>query len=191
MSRSFTWAICMVISGVSVLLLASCNQEQEQPADSLSTTNIQLISDNSAVGTSNLARGNKYVSATIHTSGLEPQAAYTAWWVVFNNPENCSDGLCGLDDFAVPEVEASQIWLAGNIANRKGEATFAGHLAIEDTSKADFGPGLLDTAKAEIYLVVRTHGQLIPDMAHEQLSTFDGGCPPNACANVQLAIHLP
>ncbi|MBI3245111.1 MAG: hypothetical protein HYZ50_01245 [Deltaproteobacteria bacterium] len=55
------------------------------------------------------------------------------------------------------------------------------------------GMGLLNAKKAEIHLVVRTHGLASTDPAvlQLQLTTFNGGCPPNTCVNVQVAPHLP
>jgi hypothetical protein len=71
-----------------------------------------------------------------------------------------------------------------------------------DTSR-DFvypSPGLIDASKAEVHLVVRTHGGPIHGHVHEQLTTFGGGCTPetggdleygNECIDQQFAIHVP
>jgi hypothetical protein len=52
---------------------------------------------------------------------------------------------------------------------------------------------LLNAKRAEIHLVVRSHGPASADPAvlQQQLTTFNGGCPPNTCMNVQAAPHLP
>ncbi|MFQ6027722.1 MAG: hypothetical protein ACE5Q6_09545, partial [Dehalococcoidia bacterium] len=64
-------------------------------------------------------------------------------------------------------------------------------------------PGLYDAEKAEVHLVVRDHGPVIPLMEQAQLSTFGGACNAetdptgvgplgdNSCADVQFAIHIP
>ena len=52
----------------------------------------------------------------------------------------------------------------------------------------DIGTGLLDVFGAQIHLAVRHHRPKLPGNA--QLSTFNGGCPPNACATVQVAQFL-
>jgi hypothetical protein len=62
---------------------------------------------------------------------------------------------------------------------------------VGDTSGALFGPALLDPFKAEMHLVIRSHGQPLSGMIEEQISSFNGGCPPNTCANVQASIHQP
>lgn len=51
------------------------------------------------------------------------------------------------------------------------------------------GNELLDAKGAEIHFVIRTHGQAIPDLVDEQISTLNGGCPPNTCSNVLMAKH--
>jgi hypothetical protein len=53
--------------------------------------------------------------------------------------------------------------------------------------------GLVEPFKAEIHLVVRTHGPASGDPAvlQAQLNMFNGGCPPNTCGNVQVSVHQP
>lgn len=65
------------------------------------------------------------------------------------------------------------------------------HPAFEGT------PGLLDAMEAEIHLVLRTHGSMIPGMIDEMRSTFEAGCKPESgagfgegpddCADLQAA----
>jgi hypothetical protein len=48
--------------------------------------------------------------------------------------------------------------------------------------------------KSEIHLVLRSHGPAMvdnPQVLQEQLSSFNGGCPPNTCGNLQASIHQP
>ena len=52
-----------------------------------------------------------------------------------------------------------------------------------------FGSGLLEAQGAEVHLILRTHGLPIPGWVDEQISTFEGGCEVNVCANQQFAIH--
>jgi len=44
---------------------------------------------------------------------------YTLWWVIFNNPEDCSDP-CDEDDLFVREVDAAVIWGSGSITPEGG-----------------------------------------------------------------------
>ena len=44
---------------------------------------------------------------------------------------------------------------------------------------------------AEIHLVIRAHGPALgdPETLATQLTRLNGGCPPNACADIQLSVH--
>lgn len=142
---------------------------------------------------STLARTSDAVTMTINTSELDGGAAYTVWWVVFNNPENCSTpNQCSADDFAVPPVNSSVLWATGHVIGKNGVGNFAGHLK-EGAAPGEvlFGPGLTNGEGAEIHLVVRSHGQPIPGQLDEQIHTFLGGCSVNACEDLQFAVHQP
>jgi hypothetical protein len=49
--------------------------------------------------------------------------------------------------------------------------------------------GLTSARGADVHVVIRTHGAPIPGLIHEQINSFNGGCPPNTCKNVQAAPH--
>ncbi len=145
-------------------------------------------------GASTLVRDWHGVRMTYHTSGLEPGGTYTAWWVVFNRPERCSDGVCDEDDiFVNPEpARTSVLWAAGSIAGHDGIAAFDATLdRREMTGEVLFGPGLVRPFGAEIHVVIRAHGQPVTGAVDLQLSTFGGACDINHCEDVQAAIHPP
>ncbi len=58
-------------------------------------------------------------------------------------------------------------------------------------SGAIFGGGLIDSLAAEVHLIVRSHGEMIPMAMPAQINSFGGGCVINVCVDVQAAIHLP
>ncbi len=140
-----------------------------------------------------LVRTRDDVTATIHTSGLMPGFVYTAWFAIFNFPENCFTRPCTPNDISNnPAVQGSLLNFGGALADLDGTADFGEHRAVGDTTNARSGPGLLDPRRAEIHLVVRSHGPALPDPQFaEQLTMFNGGCPPNTCMNVQAAVHEP
>ncbi len=143
-----------------------------------------------------LVRTNEGVGATLHTFGLVPGNAYSFWLGVFNNPKECATTPCSGADLPNPDVQGVVLWGSGQIAGEDGTADFGTFRAVGDTSGKAVGPpgtaeALERPFKAEIHLVVRSHGPVIPAMLSDQLSTFNGGCPPNMCANVQAAPHLP
>lgn len=141
-----------------------------------------------------LLRNGSGVTMTLQTSGLAP-GAYTTWWVVFNHPENCSGGACGEDDLppfgGLPAVQASVLFATGHVVSANGIGNFGARLGIGDTDGALFGPGLVNVYTAEIHNIVRYHGDVLPAYMPAQISSFNGGCPPNSCNNVQGAPHRP
>jgi len=130
-----------------------------------------------------------------HAAGKD---AVTLWWVVFNNPGAC-DAECDGTDLANPDVQASVVYSSGDVTGRAGRVRLVGAL---NEAKAGYqdeligGPGLLDADRAEIHMVVRSHGPRIRAIELEQITQFlDSGCSdlggPNECRDIQFAIHLP
>lgn len=145
-----------------------------------------------------LVRTQDAVGATVHAAGLVPGNVYTLWVTTFNYPKNCATTPCSPAD--VPQspaddnvAEVSINFGASQIAGEDGTVDFTAYRAVGDLTGVYFGPGLLEPQKAQIHLVVRTHGPASTDPAtlQEQLTMFNGGCPPNTCGNVRVAIHQP
>jgi hypothetical protein len=145
-----------------------------------------------------LVRTDTGIAATLHTSGLAPGSAATLWWVVFNHPAYCSQGLagqaCGAGDLANPLVQASVQFASGHAIGGEGVGDYGAYLSEGDTSgcAADVLPcsGLIDSREAVVHLIVRSHGQALPGAIDEQISSFNGGCNPS-CMNVQAAVFEP
>lgn len=159
---------------------------------------MQQFTDRAVVdGTSTLTRHHQGAAFTLSTRALQNRNAYTVWWVVFNNPELCESACeCGAVDLDNPAVEPGQFWATGRVADRFGQADFAGGTGVgELPAGEDQAPHpiamspLLDPLEAEIHLVVRGHGRHMRRHLEEQLTTLNGGCPPNECANAQFSIH--
>ncbi len=166
-------------------------------AATLSSREVRLVSDASIVpdASSRLVRDDGGIAMTLQTSGLAAGDAVTVWWVVFNYPENCLYGRadlgirCGPGDFKNAPVQASVLYATGHVIGGEGVGNFGAYLTISDTTGALFGLGLTNPRGADVHLIVRDHGQAIPDLVAEQISSFNGGCPPNACMNVQMSIQ--
>jgi hypothetical protein len=141
-----------------------------------------------------LVRTRDDVTGTIHTSGLVPGHVVTGWFGFFNHPEHCSTRPCNPPvDLANPLVQGSLVNMGGTVVGIDGTADFAEVRAVGDTTNAFSGPGLLEPRSAEIHLAVRDHGValLMPADLALQLTTFNGGCPPNTCVTIQAAPHAP
>ncbi len=141
---------------------------------------------------SQLIRDKDSIYASITTKGLNPGWVYTAWFGIFNNPDQCATRPCSAADFANPAVMGSRLNFGGRLIGLDETATYSAYLGLEDTTGAFDGPGLLDPKHAEIHLVVRSHGPALMGPAFtDQLSLFNGGCPPNMCMNVRASVHAP
>lgn len=137
-----------------------------------------------------LVRSEAGAAISVHTLGLNSGDAYTAWGVIFNNPENC-DGGCGPDDLRRAGVDASVERLTGHVVGNGGNANFGGSLKVGDTSEALFGPGLTDPFGAEIHIVVKDHGPAIPEILPGALHTAGVCNPDTGCHDQQAAAFLP
>ena len=115
-------------------------------------------------GTSDLVRSLTGVSMNIDTTDL-PVGAFTVWWVIFNNPGACSDGVCGSDDTgrggAPNPAEGGVLWGKGGIVGPDRMGHFSNSLGLGvDAAPGQVlrGPGLTNPMGAEIHLIVRYHG---------------------------------
>lgn len=157
-------------------------------------------------GAAILTRSKGKVEVSMHMSSLDPNTAYTAWWIIFNNPDNCTDPGCGLDDLGGPG-EGEVFYANGYISDGSGVAN------AYATLKEKFVPeeprrllsnfvdlpqevGLQDAEGAEIHMIIaRSHGAPLAGSTAEQIGTFDGQCGggPNfpACADQQFVVFPP
>lgn len=194
-------------AAVATLVIAVSGHAFAQAPTSAHTSesHVYRFSDFSAVegGYSRLIRGNDMVAMELASSGLEPEAPYTTWWVVFNTPQGCSEA-CDLDDIFNPDgtvnlnpaANISMLFADGAMTDADGTISFSAILPVGRVlGELLAGPGLVDPRKAEVHLVIRAHGPLDPNRAYEQLSTFEphpilgGDCV--LCEDVQFAVHLP
>jgi hypothetical protein len=151
------------------------------------------VSIDSGVAVSSLVRTGHGVSMTISTNMLDP-GAYTNWFVIFNDPSSCASFPCSgadVDPSNMNGVGSSVLFATGNVVDASGQGGFAAQLSEGDISGALFGPGLLDSRAAEVHLVVRYHGPVVPALMPMQINSFGGGCFVFACDDVQAAIHVP
>lgn len=145
---------------------------------------------------STLFRNQDGVFFSFYTSGLTNGHAVTIWMAVFNNPEFCATSPCTAADFANPAVDGTLLNTGGRVIGPDGKGVYGAFRAVGDTTGArpmtGTGNGLVKPMSAEIHLVTRSHGPafLMDPMGLElQLTTFNGGCPPNTCMNVQASVH--
>jgi hypothetical protein len=156
---------------------------------------IDMATGTMVAGAGTLYRDKQALRAAIATSGLDANAAYTVWWVVFNNPPACSAG-CGADDLFTPAVRAAAFYAAGFLAGSDGKANVTAQVesgALPTGLDILFGSGLErgNGLRAEIHMVIRSHGAPIVGMVADQISTFAGACAINPCADQQAVVFMP
>jgi len=161
------------------------------------TSDVRRFSDGSEVpgAWSKLVTNDAGASMTVHTTGLPAGDVVTVWWVVFNEPQNCTHGegpyRCGPGDLPPfggdGSAEPSLVYATGHVIGGSGSANFGGHLGVGDTSGALFGPGLIDPLGADVHLLIRDTGPRDQGIVAAQIHSFDV-CDP-VCTNVQFSVH--
>ncbi len=195
-------SLVRIVAGlVSALALAGPALPAQAAPASRDTANMAVFGTGSpvapGVAISTLVRNDNGVAMTIHTIGLPADTADTVWWVIFNKPAACSHGMagvrCGLGDLFVHSVMASVQFATGHIIGSDGVGDYGAYLREGDTSGCASPAlpcnGLASARTADVHLVVRTHGAPIPGLIPDQIHSFNGGCPPNTCKNLQAAPH--
>jgi hypothetical protein len=162
-------------------------------------------------GSSDLVRTVDNISMNIDTTDL-PIGAYSVWWVIFNNPAGCSDGVCGENDVLPPpgtaEAEVSVLWATGGIVGPDRGGHFSARLGVgKDNAPGQiiFGDGLTNSMGSEVHMIVRYHGPARWDDAEalkSQMHSFQGFCTPASslgvgtdesafsCFEPQAAMHM-
>ena len=164
-------------------------------------------------GTSTLHRNKSGITVNFKATGLIADHAYTVWWVIWNNPEECAiPGACSDGDFGNPDVQVELMYATGHVVGNNGKGNFGAHLNENDASETinplfgipSYG-GLADAQKAEVHIVLRSHGPKIPGIVNEQIGSYLGGCSqvfpygfppfteipdePGECGDIYASVH--
>lgn len=162
------------------------------------------------VGVSKLIRYPGGIIPIMITSGLERNTATTLWVISWGVPSNCFRPVCTMGDIFNPAVQADALAGGGKVVRSSRLDVRVSHVAKGDTSDS-VSPfllgvpavGIVDPMTAEIALVIRTHGPVIPELLNDQLTTYNGGCTfdflppipqlgapgPNTCQDIQFVRH--
>ena len=208
-------AVAAVIAAVAV---SNSGVDAAGNGNKLTHSGVYKFADGSAVdgGSATLVRTKSGVTAIINADDLDSDTTYTLWWVIFNNPRECEnpvEGLtnCGEADLLLfggdAAIDSSVLYAAGNVTGGTGLASFGAHLEEgflpTGNGQVAWGPGLVEANKAEVHLVIRSHGPVQPELEVEQISSFGAGCTaetdpsgtgpegPFACVDQQFAVFVP
>jgi hypothetical protein len=187
-------------------------EAQEGPTQTfqIMALNETMGSIDPATGAVRLNRTRNEIWGSVHVTDLEANSAFTIWAAIFNRPEECITNpagpvRCGMPDLvAVPNPARASAFNVGAFVTGVGNGTANVSVHIRSGAPPDgtfvlFGEGGLNDNGvmpglhegngfgAEVHVIVRTHGVILPGAITAQLSMLNGGCPPNTCANVQVA----
>ena len=136
---------------------------------------IVRTADSVWTGESSLLRFSNRIQAVIRTSDLDPGAAVTIWWRIYNRPEHCAVAYaCEAADLSNPKVNGSQLHAAAFVVDdAQGEATVVtslyrvaaqaqGRQRFSNSLEEDYltGRGLRRPKNAEVELLIASHGRL-------------------------------
>lgn len=197
------WLIATILLFTSSLAIADGNRKGSYVRESIQISDHRMFGSNVEVdGATTLIRDyrNKVILAKITTNALEPDFAYSIWWVVFNNPEYCATPYaCAGSDLEVnggdPRIKASVFYGGGMLADGGGSTNTTMTLLPGKTSRELFAQsrdwGLRNLRKAEIHVVIRSHGLAgIAGPVSKQIGTANEACPASGCANMFFSVHL-
>ena len=216
-----SWTVLSLLLGAVCLLGLSPSAQADElrrVRETLQVKQLQVFGASPpvpALGAARLNRTRNALWVTLHASDLAAHTAYTVWVAVFNRPDACTTNpggevRCGAPDLMLtPNLASASAFNVGAFIT-DGEGTANVSIDVRSGLPPDgaavlFGeggiinngvqPGLRagNGFGAEVHFIIREHGDLLPHAIADQLSAFNGGCPPNACANAQVAEfpHVP
>ena len=145
---------------------------------------------------STIIREPSGVTINVHTN-IAP-GTYTVWLLVWNDPSRCTNA--GATNCLPPpaggaDVPESIVFGTGQVVPSSGRGDFGIHLPVGDTDRLIIGgslrTGLTNALGAEIHVILRHHGDALPDALEAQITTPAGACDVNTCADLQGGAHIP
>ena len=202
--------IAVSLPGISPRAKADDNEGAKETFQ-IVALNPTMGSIDPATGAVRLNRTRNEIWGNVLVTDLNPNSAFTIWAVIFNRPEECITNPVGpvhcsaTDLAAVPNPARASAFNVGAFVTGSGNGTANVSFHIRSGAPPDgifvlFGEGGLNDNGvkpglhqgngfgAEVHVVIRTHGAIIPGAITAQLSMLNGGCPPNTCANVDVAM---
>jgi len=148
-------------------------------------------------GAGTLLRSSNAVDLRVAMAGLDQNAMYTLWWIIFNNPEECMAGtapaLCGEPDLGVEAVNPGVRNAAGYMTGADGTMNLTSRLLagspVAGSAAAGFGM-LEDSVGAEVHIVIQAHGDPMLESVGIQMTVPGGACNPD-CEDQFAIIFLP
>ena len=190
--------IMMLTAGLVILFTApeiAWSDSGEHSKSTFQTSEAYFIAGGAAVGGGTLNRTKRSVFLRVSMADLDKNATYSAWFIIFNDPSQCSFGTIGScgpnpDPNGGPGDEplAAVINAGGFVTGDDGTGYFVGELSKRDhPDGVCCGDGVMKNGmKAEIHIVIETHGAILPGEVSTQMSVPFGACNPIAADDPNL-----
>ena len=186
--------ISVLLMAVTAPFAANASNHTQQVSEMYDFPFMQNMYNSSVT----LVRKRNDLKAIVSATGLDANAAYTAWWTLFNNPDKCYNGpgKCSVYDLWNEDAMPTSFYATGFVTGNDGVANVTIELSAgrpAEGSDVMFPGGLKrgNGMKAEVQVILRTHGAVIPGRLGEQTTTYMGGCDVNSCAETQMASFPP
>ena len=188
MKRFHIFSSCLLgLIGTLIGVAALANP----PARTTTVNVVDIATQMPANGAARLLRERDRLSARLVTTGLQPGAGYTIWWIVFNRPQRCQTTPCADTDLGL--ADGAVFFGQSVVADSAGGASASlkvksGRLPAGTFINPSFRDRLLRGRgfRAEVHLVVVNHG--IPS-AGDWAMELSSPRPPEFWE--QAAIFLP
>jgi len=161
------------------------------------TANAHIFNTDTAVpGAGTLTRHEKSIHLRVAMSGLDAGSVYSAWFIIFNNPNQCAGGpdACAGPDLGNPAVNAAVLNAGGFLTGNDGVGYFTGTLRTGRAPDNMCCFGNLDSGfESEVHVLLQTHGAPVLGEVNGQLSFPGHACnAPADCSNAdQFALVFP
>jgi len=146
-----------IIALVPVVALAGAGTFQAVDAHFFGTTD-------PANGAGTLTRHADSIHVRATMAGLDPSASYSAWYVIFNRPDQCAGGpgACDLADLGNPDVRLGVLNAGGFVSTADGTGYFTGTLQTGQppAGMCCFGR-LMHGYKSEVHIILQSHGPAV------------------------------
>lgn len=190
--RSRKWLFSGLCSAAMLSFVAAIPAHAQSVVQAVDAQ--KAFTDIALPGAAILTRHPEGVDVSLQLTGLDKKSGYTAWWVIFNNPENCIIAPCALEDLGNPAVNGHIFFATGYVTGTDGIAQV--HTSLRagpvpegiDVATENPDPGLVNPLTAEIHLIAaRSHGKLKAGRTAMQIGNLVANCP---CEDQQAVVFL-
>lgn len=133
--------------------------------------------------------GHGSISLRLALTGLDANASYSVWWIIFNDGNPCIEAQSCMGPDLQGVVNAG-----GFVTGTDGTANMTAELDVGPLSTGNvFFGALMDSFRDEIHIVIQSHGDYESGHVAEQISVAGAFCNLGDCtlADQQFVVFPP